>query len=354
MHLGARPAARGPVLDVRLARPTRIVSRSGALHPDAPGAWHAIPRYVSLQDALAAVSASWQALAPGGPEVVSEVVQLEDSATYPDEAPVWPEAPADPAVRASTRLSLTIQAAERERPTILVDPAQGWTVPASSPVYASLTLRGVAFGAEGWTGMTLPATERVAVQLSTVLYPENRLELADLPEGTEATVTRCETGPLVLAGAGVLTIADSIVDGRPGTALEARVGEVVLDRVSVGGDVLVRVLEASETIFDGVVTVEDRFKGCVRYSRATADSTLPRVHRVVWDVPVYVVSRNRRDPAWWRLREDCDPALTRGAETGSEIGAFGLTHLAERMAGFEQRLMEFTPVGLSTGIVRVD
>ena len=122
MHIGARPAAREPVLDVRLARPTRLVSRSGTLHPDAPADWHTIPRYDSLAAALAAVSASWQAIPATDDGDVSEVVQFEDSATYPDEAPVWPAAPANAAVRAS----LTIQAAERERPTILVDPVQGW------------------------------------------------------------------------------------------------------------------------------------------------------------------------------------------------------------------------------------
>ena len=115
-----------------------------------------------------------------------------------------------------------------------------------------------------------------------------------------------------------------------------------------------RVLEASEVIFDGRVTVEDRFRGCVRYSRVPAASTLPRVHRVAFDTPVRVVSRNRRDAAWWRLREDCDAAISRGAENGSEMGAFSLTQLAERMAGFEQRLGEFTPVGLVTGIIRID
>ncbi|MDX6512505.1 MAG: hypothetical protein QOE36_2009, partial [Gaiellaceae bacterium] len=52
--------------------------------------------------------------------------------------------------------------------------------------------------------------------------------------------------------------------------------------------------------------------------------------------------------------EECDAAITRGAESGSEIGAFGLTQLAERMAGFERRLGEFTPVGLVTGIIRLD
>lgn len=354
MHIGARPAAREPVLDARLARPTRLVSRSGALHPDAPADRHAIPRYDSLQAALAAVSARWEALAPADAGDVSEIVEFEDSATYPDEAPVWPAGPTDAAANAAARLSLTIQAAERERPTVLIDPAQGWTVPASAPRYAALTLRGVALGGTGWTGMTFPVAEQVAVELCTVLHAENRLEFADLPDGAQVTVTRCETGSLVLAGAGVLAVADSIVDARPGAALRVPAGEAVLDRVSVGGDVQARVLDASEVIFDGRVTVEDRFRGCVRYSRVTTDSTLPRVHRVVWDTAVRVVSHNRRDAAWWRLRTDCDPAISRGAENGSEMGAFSTTQLAERIAGFEQRLGEFTPVGLVTGIIRID
>ena len=92
----------------------------------------------------------------------------------------------------------------------------------------------------------------------------------------------------------------------------------------------------------------------MRYSRAPRDSTLPRIYRMAFDTPVRVVSHNRRDPAWWRLRADCDAAIRRGAESGSEMGAFSLTQLAERMTGFERRLSEFTPVGLVTGIIRID
>jgi hypothetical protein len=69
---------------------------------------------------------------------------------------------------------------------------------------------------------------------------------------------------------------------------------------------------------------------------------------------VRVVSRNRRDAAWWRLREDCDPAIARGAENGSELGAFSSVQLPERLVGFGRRLAEFTPAGLVTGIIRID
>jgi hypothetical protein len=355
MHIGARPAAREPVLDIRLTRPTRLVSRSGTLHPDAPADWHTIPRYESLDAALAAVAARWAALTAGDPTDVSEVVQFEDSATYPAEAPTWPDGPTDPAARAAARLSLTIQSAERERPTVLVDPTQGWLLPAPAPRYSSVTLRGIALGGEGWTGMTLPPADGVAIELCSLLEPENELELSDVPDGVDATIKRCETAGLVLAGAGVLSVSDSIVDAGPGVAVRAPAcRRVALDRVSVGGEVRVRVLDASEVIFDDGVTVDDRFHGCVRYSRAPAASTLPRVHRVTFDTPVRLVSRNRRDDAWWRLREDCPAAIVRGAESGSEMGAFSLTHLAERRAGFERRLAEFTPAGLVTGIIRID
>jgi hypothetical protein len=352
MHIGARPAAREPVLDLRLPRPTRLVSRSGRLHRDAPAEWHRIPRYVSLQAALAAVSADWASLTPAAARrAPAEVIQFEDSATYADEAPVWPPAPAG--VDGEAILSLTIQAAERERPVVLVDPDAGWEMPAGAH-YTSLTLRGIALGGEGWTGMALPPAADVALELCSVLQAENALRFSDVAAGADVRVTRCETAGLELAGPGTLTVADSIVDARPGLALRAPVGTLRLDRVSVGGDVAAGELDASEVIFDGRVAVDDRFHGCVRYSRVTSDSTLPRVHRVVLDTPVRVVSRNRRDPAWWRLRADCAAAIRLGAENGSEMGAFAVTQVAERMAGVERRLAEFTPVGLVTGIVRID
>jgi hypothetical protein len=207
--------------------------------------------------------------------------------------------------------------------------------------------------------MTLPPADRVSVQLCSVLTPHARLGFADAPRGTHVEVTLCETAGLVLLGAGTLVITDSVVEveRQPAglsEAVRADAGELTLERVSVGGDVLVRALEASETIFDGAVVVEDRFRGCVRYSRVPDRATLPRLHRVAVGTPIRLVSNHRRDPAWWRLRADADPAIARGAESGSEMGAFGLLRSAERMAGFEQRLTEFTPAGLVSGIVRIE
>ena len=79
---------------------------------------------------LSAIALDWQALTVDDAGDVAEIVQFEDSATYGPETLVWPRPPGTQAARRAINLSLTIQAAERERPTLLV---QDWTVPASDP-----------------------------------------------------------------------------------------------------------------------------------------------------------------------------------------------------------------------------
>jgi hypothetical protein len=358
MHLGALPAAREPVLNRQLPMPTRLVTRDGTLHPGAPASWHGLPRYDSLAAALSSISAEWQALtqqqlAAAGGEI-TEVVQFEDSATYPAQAPTWPSAPANPAVAAVARLSLVIQAAERERPAVLIDPIAGWALPATPAVYRLLSFTGVVIGGAGWTGPQLPEAEQVSLTLCTVLDGANIVRVANRTAGSTLSVNLCQTGGLDLAGPGKIVVTDSIVDAGLAQAIKAPAGTVQLDRCSVGGDVEARILEASEVIFDGRIDVEDRFHGCIRYSRVATTDGLPRAHRLVAGTGIPVVSRNRRVAAWWRLRADGDPSITRGAENGTELGAFNLTQSAARMAGFEHRLAEFTPAGLRTGVIRID
>jgi hypothetical protein len=355
LHLGALPAAREPVLDRRLERPTRLVCGSGVLHRDAPVDWHDIPRYPTLTAALDAVSAAWSTLTgdlSGGTQ--AEVVQLEDDATYADETPTWPSGPTDATAAASCTLRLTLQAAERRRPTVLVDPTVGWAAPVTPVPYDRVVLTGLALGGEGWTGLRLPTTGEVRLELTTILHAENTLVLEAPDSGGALVVRLCRTAGLRVEGPGELVVADSIVDAAGAAAVSVPTGSADLTRVSVEGTVSSRVLVADTVIFDGDVTVEDRFHGCVRYSRATGGSVLPQAFKVSYDVPLRLVSRNRRDPGWWRLREDCDPAVSAGAEDGSELGAFGSVHLAARLAGFRRRLVESTPAGLQTGVIRMD
>lgn len=335
-HIGARPDVREPILNRRLPAPTRIVSASGRLHPGAPAGWHVIPRYTSLADALAAVAAG-----PGG----EEVIQFEDSATYACPSGLtWPVPPGGGA----GALDLTLQAAESQRPTILLGAPWG---AAPGARYARVVARGLAV--RGGV-VRFPEADRVDLELCTT----EALELDAPPDGDPILrVERCVTGRLTLIGPGTLSVRDSVIDGDP-LAIAAPDGVVELERVTAmspegGLGTQARAIEASHAIFLGRVVVADRFHGCVRYSRAPGDSVLPRKHRV-HAAPVRFVSRDRDDPAHARLAPDAARELVVGAEDGSEQGAFHGVRLAQRQEALARRLVEFTPAGLVTGIVRKD
>jgi hypothetical protein len=337
-HTGAHPAAREPLLDARLETPTRIISGSGRLHSNAPSSWFAIPRYRTFGDALNDIAVAPQA---------TEVIQFEDSATYLGETITWP----------AGVQRLVVQAAERERPVVIAA-AAGWNV-AVGASYDELVLLGIAWGADADGVFALPPAARYRVLYSSILRGGMTLRFDLIGSGEEdiVAVTRCMTAGLELVGAGELRITDSVVDAGhvPGSAaLTASQGQVRLERSTVFGLVDCRVIDASETIFNDRVTVTDRFRGCVRYSRVTSDSVLPRIHRVVEDVALRFVSLDRHNPAHARLAVDADRLVLAGAEDGGEMGAFHEIQLALRYEGYRRRLEESTPAGLITGIIRLD
>lgn len=335
-HAGARPAAREPLIDARLPSPTRLVSASGRLHASAPAAFFTLPRYTSLGDALDDIALQPQSL---------EVVQFEDSATYEGESITWPQGPS----------RLVIQAAERERPTVVV---AAWTVP-PAVAYDSLEVLGVSWDADAGGVYALPAVAGAHLRYVSILRDDLtlRFDLTGTAEDDRVEIAHAVTAGLDLVGAGALRIYDSVIDAgaQPGAvALAAPAGEIHVDRATVLGEVGCRVLHASETIFDRTVVVTDRFRGCVRYSRVTGDSVLPRIHRVVEDVALAFVSRDRHDPAHVRLAADADRRVLAGAEDGGEMGAFHEVHLALRYEGYRRRIEEATPAGLMAGIIRLD
>jgi hypothetical protein len=352
-HVGARPDAREPLLGRRQPRPTRLVSASGRLHPGASADWHLIPRYSSLAAAFDAVADAMNSAVAAGKTTLVEVIQFEDSATYScgEEGLWWPPPPGGLAV------DLTVQAAEGQRPVLLLEGP--WSDPyfgeSAMEPFASLTLRGL------WVepGSVQFTAHHVAVEFCTL----HGLEF-HAPHGSDIHVEiERLTGLLWLDDLGVLRVRDSVVDAD-GQALYVSRGTCELERVTVmsrgsGLSVLggfatdVDVLEATHALFLDKVQVRDRFHGCLRFSRVAQGSILPHRHRVV-EAPVRFVSRNRNEPAHARLAQDCAAEILRGAEDGSELGAFHGTRLAQRQEALMRRLVEFTPAGLTTGIVRMD
>jgi hypothetical protein len=270
--------------------------------------------------------------------LADEVIEFADSATYPGEQLVWPTGPD----------TLVIQAAERHRPVVLID--------ASAPggvTYQRLELQGIAFTLTAAGDLVLPDARTISLHFVSVLRPDLRLG-----EGSEEVEVRGSIlGGIQLTSAGMLRVRTSVIDTGVGAglvAIEAPLGIVDLERSTVFGTVACMVIEASESIFMNDVVVEDRFRGCVRFSRVTAASVLPRRHRLAVGTRVDFVAVDRHDPAHARLSERCDPAISRGAEDGGEIGVFHDQYRTQRYEAYARRLREYTPVGLVSGIVRLD
>lgn len=353
-HTGARPDARESVLNAEQARPTRLVLGGGRLHRGAPSDYHDLPAYPTLKAALDAIATDPKA-AP------HEIVQIEDSATYEETGLFWPAG----AVR-----SLTLQAAELNRPVIRLRGPWKSAVP---PVYEALTLRGLAIEQTTYAGdppapttqaFELPEAGELRVELCTASAPHDLWRFAFATgKDSRVTIFRCVTGKVAVSGKGTLAFVESVVAAAGGRALDAADCEVSVDRSTFiaeradlpadGFAVDARVLEVSESLFTEAAQARDRFHGCVRYSRAEPGSLLPRRHRVTEDRPAFV-TLDRTDPAHARLAEACPRSITRGAEDGSEMGAFHGARLVQRRDALERRLIEYTPAGLSTGLLRLD
>jgi hypothetical protein len=197
-----------------------------------------------------------------------------------------------------------------------------------------------------------------------------------------------------------LWLLDSIVDGI--NANGATISWAVSDAPRTGGPPahierstlfgMSRFLKldmASESIFTGVVTVDQRQQGCVRFSFVRRGSATPQQYRcqpaleiqlekeqkqrdsiasgipllpgwdtaieaevAMWLEPTFQTDRyGRADFA--QLRRGCPVQIRTGAEDGSEMGAFRVLEQPQREGNLRLRLDEYLPVGLEAGLIYV-
>ncbi|MFW6057752.1 MAG: hypothetical protein ACOC9W_02745, partial [Persicimonas sp.] len=145
-------------------------------------------------------------------------------------------------------------------------------------------------------------------------------------------------------------------------------------RSTVLGQTRVDGLEADDTIFDETVDVDRRQDGCVRFSYAPPDSSLPRIYRCQ---PQAIVDASREENGalsdnqkrslearvrprfvsrrWWNagfamLADDCAPGIRTGAEAGAEMGVYNHLRVPQRMANLRMALEEHLRVGMYAGI----
>jgi hypothetical protein len=188
-------------------------------------------------------------------------------------------------------------------------------------------------------------------------------------------------------GRGV-AIFDSIVDGAitgykantPGPALR-------IERSTVFGRVFVRELPlATEAIFNDVIIVVRRQQGCARFSFIPRGSRTPRPYRCQPDLEIRTrdelekarlgrdltpaelkaiadvvyaflepsfTSVRYGDPGYAQLHLHAPPQITRGAQDGSEMGAFCHLKQPQREGNLRLRLGEYLPFGLVPGFIYV-
>ncbi|MFE3828453.1 hypothetical protein [Streptomyces sp. NPDC059092] len=189
-------------------------------------------------------------------------------------------------------------------------------------------------------------------------------------------IERCVLGTIEVIGDEVrhdplpIHIRDSVLDatGHDRAALSApdcRHAHAVLHahRTTVIGEIHTHAVETAEnSIFTGVVRVARRGVGCMRFSYVPPGSRTPRRHRCQPDLvgrenaplvrPLFT-SERYGTPAYGQLADGCAEEIGRGADDGSEMGAFHDLYQPQRLDSLRARLAEYTPAGTDAGIIRV-
>jgi hypothetical protein len=103
------------------------------------------------------------------------------------------------------------------------------------------------------------------------------------------------------------------------------------------------------------LVADRRQQGCVRFSflpfRAVVPAQYQCVQQTVAGVfPAFVTTRYGQ-PAYLKLMACTDDSIRRGADDGSEMGAYHFVMAPQRESDLQIRLQEYVPVGMEFGIV---
>lgn len=145
---------------------------------------------------------------------------------------------------------------------------------------------------------------------------------------------------------------------------------LTIERSTVFGRVHTHAIELAENcIFMGQVKVGRRQRGCMRFCYVTPISRTPRRTNCQPDLVEQTAgteamkaqerlrvrpqfnSQRYGTPAYAQLAFTCAPEITRGADDESEMGAFHNLYQPQREANLLARLDEYTPAGMTAGIL---
>ena len=340
----------------------------------------------------------------GRPAAPRTVIQVTDDATYDMTTNIT----------LAANESLTIQTANETRAHLRM--TNGSIAILTGGVGASLTLSGLLI--EG--GLRIDGDLDTLRLLHSTLVPGRSVEQekALAPTGPSIVVapgpaaarinTRLEieiafsiTGAMRMPShITKLWLLDSIIDGieKNGDIPTVAIADATnasgppahIERSTIIGTSRFLKLEmASESIFTGIVLVDQQQAGCVRFSFVPVGSHTPQQYRcqpaleislekekakaaaiksgiplpvgwetvienevVLWVLPAFETDRYGR-PDFAQLRLSTPMQIRGGAEDGSEMGAFCVLKQPQRESNLRLRLDEYLPVGLEAGIIYV-
>ena len=282
----------------------------------------------------------------------NKITEITDSRTY------------GPVVSLSAIVNFTLQAKNKERPYLRLE--DDWVLDSGANLNSGITLDGLWIGLKGDLSKEIILKgDFECVTIRNCTFDPGRSKniknetLHGLPLTIEGRVeTLCITssilGPVRIRNNGYveeLFIEDSILQPEDASikAIEINTGRTHIDRSTIFGDADIHRLDASEALFTGLVNVIDTQNGCFRFSAAQKISRLPRAYEsflFTKDTNSWFTSRRFGDPGYAQLSDVAPTELRRGAENGSEIGAFSALLNPIKLDGLQSKIDEYMPFGL--------
>jgi hypothetical protein len=282
------------------------------------------------------------------------VYTFADSATYLVEDVTFPT-------------SLTLQAASLERPYLRVHATEenhNWTFTPSGDD-AELTLDGLWYG--GGKLILHGDFKKVTIRHCTLDPGGAKANAAPLGPAAivvqHGTVAELIVESSIIAGISVgangavlaLKMSDTIVDASdPALTITLPGAELTLARCTLTMPVNALRIDATEVLAQEPITVVDHQNGCVRFSILAPLSHTPPIYRgeLATVENYWFTSRRFGDPGYYALSENAPASVTRGAENGSEIGAFSSLIDPLKHDSLRTKVHEFMPLGRLPAFVR--
>ena len=332
--------------------------------------------YTNLKDAIQA----WNAL---GGSVKNGLITIMDSQTYKENLTGLDEIKIDEGQKLlivaadweiakdqngnESRPEGTFNA-EAVRPHLQGDITVIGTAPSSSTNGGSLIINGLLI--EGNLDVSAGNLESFSLEHTTVV-PGFAINIGNQDKIFELLLRRSIAGSIKMDSEdSVLTIKDSIMDAKNADAVFAKLSSLCIEESTIWGKVTGQILDASNCIFNELLQISRRQRGCVRFSYLDSKSQTPKRYRCQPELAIgraqssevsYLLNRiqptynsiSYGQPAYAQLNNCTPEEIKEGAENGAEMGVFNHLQQAQRISNLKLALEEYLRLGMETGLIFV-